>query len=77
MDDMMDTGSGSGADEEVFTVAEIEEGWGLSRKLVLRAIWAGELVPVGCGEQGWLVSLADLGKWILGSLPCPGEEAAR
>lgn len=61
-------------DEELFTLAQIEEGWGIPYNRLLRAVWAGELVPVGACASGWVITLTDLGRWILQGLEEKGEE---
>lgn len=50
---------------ESFTLEAIEDGWAIPRKVLLKAVWDGQLPVCGSSAQGWLVSLEGLGKWLV------------
>lgn len=40
-------------EDEVFTVAEIEQGWGIPRKVVMRASWCQSDAQTRAGWHRW------------------------
>ena len=50
---------------------------GIPYKLLAQGSLGGGLVPAGACASGWLVTLADLGKWVLESLGESGDEMGR
>lgn len=50
--------------QQLYTVDEVGQVFGLARNEVLPAIWTGELRVSACGPAGWEVSPGDLASWV-------------